>query len=133
MNYTNMDIDHEGTRSDNHPDSYGDSSAFPWMGHYSPVPIERFPTSTSHHPIVHEGFVPDDEEMMDEPYGIGSKHGAGVHTGEASRFVAYENVDYNDHFNSSDYDDKDSVSSDKEGNRSVARRSFVLEVLLIVT
>ena len=33
--------------------------AFPWMGHYHATPVEAFPTLNG--PIVHEGFVPDDE------------------------------------------------------------------------
>jgi hypothetical protein len=34
-------------------------SAFPWMGHYQATPVEAFPTLSG--PIVHEGFVPDDD------------------------------------------------------------------------
>ena len=124
-----MNIDDQRTPPDDRPEPYSDSSAFPWMGYYPPVPVERFPSSTSHHPIVYEGFVPDDEEMLDESYGIGSEDAAGVHTGEASQFGAYGNNNYYDQFNSSD-GVEDSESSGKDGNRQVTSRSLVLEVLL---
>lgn len=117
MKYTNMDIDHNGSRPEDHPGSYGDGSALPWMGHYPPVPVERFPTSTSRHPIVHEGFVPDDEEMMHEPYGIGAEDAAGVHPGETSQFGPYENANYDDNFNFSEDEDEDPVLSDRDGTR----------------
>jgi hypothetical protein len=42
---------------------YGGPSAFPWMGHYQATPVEAFPAL--HGPIVHEGFVPDDDNGMD--------------------------------------------------------------------
>jgi hypothetical protein len=41
------------------PESQEGRSAFPWMGHYQATPVEAFPTL--HGPIVHEGFVPDDD------------------------------------------------------------------------
>src|SRR5436305_3151592 len=44
-------------------ESYNDNSAFSWMGQYQARPVEAFPTL--HEPIVHEGFVPDEDMGMD--------------------------------------------------------------------
>ena len=44
-------------------ESYNVDSAFSWMGQYQPRPVETFPTL--HGPIVHEGFVPDEDTGMD--------------------------------------------------------------------
>ena len=41
------------------PEVQESHSAFPWMGHYEATPVEAFPTLPG--PIVHEGFVPDDD------------------------------------------------------------------------
>jgi hypothetical protein len=64
-------MEREGTPNDQdmQPESperhgpYGGTSAFPWMGHYQATPVEAFPAL--HGPIVHEGFVPDDDNGMD--------------------------------------------------------------------
>src|ERR1700733_3354035 len=44
-------------------ESYNGNSAFSWMGQYQVRPVEEFPTL--HGPIVHEGFVPDEDMRMD--------------------------------------------------------------------
>ena len=44
-------------------ESYNGNSAFSWMGQYQVRPVEAFPTL--HGPIVHEGFVPDEDMGMD--------------------------------------------------------------------
>jgi hypothetical protein len=44
-------------------ESYNGNSAFSWMGQYQGRPVEAFPTL--HGPIVHEGFVPDEDMRMD--------------------------------------------------------------------
>lgn len=45
------------------PEPYDGAPAFPWMGQYQATPVEAFPTLNG--PIVHEGFVPDDDDGMD--------------------------------------------------------------------
>jgi len=45
------------------PESYNGNSAFSWMGQYQARPVEAFPTL--HGPIVHEGFVPDEDIRVD--------------------------------------------------------------------
>jgi len=44
-------------------ESYNGNSTFSWMGQYQVRPVETFPTL--HGPIVHEGFVPDEDMRMD--------------------------------------------------------------------
>ena len=44
-------------------ESYNGNSAFSWMGQYEARPVEAFPTLRG--PIVHEGFVPDEDMGMD--------------------------------------------------------------------
>ena len=44
-------------------EQYHGTTAFPWMGHYQATPVETFPTMNG--PIVHEGFVPDDNDGID--------------------------------------------------------------------
>jgi hypothetical protein len=44
-------------------ESYNGNSTFSWMGQYQVRPVEAFPTL--HGPIVHEGFVPDEDTGMD--------------------------------------------------------------------
>lgn len=59
-----MDIDDGDMRPvrSEYPEPFGNSAAFPWMGQYQAVPVESFPTS--HGAIIHEGFIPDDEELL---------------------------------------------------------------------
>jgi hypothetical protein len=64
-------MENRGAASDRamHPEdpeqreSYNGNSAFSWMGQYQVRPVEAFPTL--HGPIVHEGFVPDEDMRMD--------------------------------------------------------------------
>jgi hypothetical protein len=62
----NSGVPHDqDTQSENpgRQEPYEGTSAFPWMGHYQSTPVEAFPTLQG--PIVHEGFVPDDDGGMD--------------------------------------------------------------------
>jgi hypothetical protein len=52
---------HPGNPEQREP--YNGNSAFSWMGQYQVRPVETFPTL--HGPIVHEGFVPDEDMGMD--------------------------------------------------------------------
>ena len=44
-------------------ESYPDPSAFQWMANYQALPVEAFPTLNG--PLVHEGFVPHEDDEMD--------------------------------------------------------------------
>jgi hypothetical protein len=57
---SHYDIQFENTERS---EPYEGSTAFPWMGQYQATPVEAFPTLRG--PIVHEGFVPDDDDVID--------------------------------------------------------------------
>lgn len=65
-----MDIDQDTPEQvSEYPDPEESGLSFPWLDQYHPVPAETF--STRPQPIVHEGFVPqDDGSMMTSVYGL---------------------------------------------------------------
>lgn len=104
-----------------------DYPIFPWMGHFPPVPVDRFPSLTG--PIVHEGFVPDDEEMVDGVHGhsFGNENRASAPAYEdfATTGLAPRVIDTNDfelhntpprfrQFEETDEDDSIASSRDRE-------------------
>ena len=120
-------------------EAYHGTSAFPWMGQYQATPVEAFPVL--HGPIVHEGFVPDENDRMDldneadynvnwsvptsstslhQPRFTGSLGDHSIDRGshrslsETPRFVGFEDSHEGSHDSSSDGVDDDSAVSDDE-------------------
>lgn len=60
-----------------YPDPEQSGLSFPWLDQYQPVAAERF--SARQQPIIHEGFVPqDDASSPKSGYGLRSRHKSSI-------------------------------------------------------